>query len=68
MVRHTIPERCNKPARFYSVINGYRCCDDHHDGSPIIAESATVVGRCDYPMDGLGAAKYVPLNRANAPR
>lgn len=63
MVRHSIPKRCDKPAAWYSPANGYRCCAEHLDETVPMTHAGEVGpdgcrGPCDYPMDGLGAARY----------
>jgi hypothetical protein len=67
LARYSIPPRCDRPATALYA-NGYRACPTHvepvepgdrwpqmHDGP---------FGPCDYPMDGLGAARYVKAPRA----
>jgi hypothetical protein len=57
--RTSIPERCNRPA-WRDYPNGYRVCRDHAAmNDPDQRLSPDVLGPCDYPMDGLGAARYV---------
>lgn len=53
LARYVVPQRCNAPASCHAA-NGYRACPDH-----AIPETATAcaAGTCDYPMDGLGAAR-----------
>jgi hypothetical protein len=53
MPRHTVPERCDRPAIGFA--NAYRFCDEHVP--PGIIWESDYNGRCDYPMDGLGAAR-----------
>ena len=57
--RHSIPERCNRPAwRYYA--NGYRVCLNHsrpNDPNELRAENP--VGPCDYPMGNLECARYI---------
>jgi hypothetical protein len=57
--------RCNRPASYYSVSNGYRICRDH-----LVAEHASDLfyyeadcGPCDHPLDGMGAASYSKRER-----
>jgi len=60
MTRHSIPERCNRPAHRMAD-NGYRTCPDHaRINDPAFVLYENTVGPCDYPMDGLGAAPYAP--------
>ena len=54
--RHSIPERCNRPA-WRSYPNGYRVCWDHarvNDPDETLHENS--IGPCDYPRD----ARYEP--------
>jgi len=60
-VRHEIPERCNRPA-WRCYVNGYRLCSEHaYTYNDPTAKCEYSEGPCDYPMDGLGAARYEPL-------
>jgi hypothetical protein len=63
--------RCNRPAVAYSAVNGFRVCDlclkTIPDG-PVFYDCAEAgpppYGRCDNPIDGLGAASW--SNRLSA--
>jgi hypothetical protein len=58
-VRRQIPPRCNARASWIAV-NGYRACDEHARGVAGWTEDPDLHGRCDFPLDGLGAAKLEP--------
>ena len=63
MARHSIPERCNRPAHRMAD-NGYRLCPDHaRVNDPSFKLYPNTVGPCDYAMDDLAAARYVNPNR-----
>ena len=56
--RNTIPPRCDAPAWWVAPNNGYAMCKAHAaHGFPMIRCGNGV--KCDYPMDGKGAARYV---------
>jgi hypothetical protein len=66
-VRHVIPLRCDAPAIWYAPSNGYRLCRDCMDRGRapamlLLSEAGPHYGtdRCDWPTDGLGAARYIP--------
>ena len=44
--------RCNKPGKFFSVINGYRMCAEHFEYGGILppANEAAQMGPCDKPI------------------
>ena len=58
MPRNSVPARCNAPATLLYA-NGYRACLCHRDTASYPAEESRTVpyGPCDYPQDGLGAAR-----------
>ena len=54
--RYIVPTRCDATAVAYDDASGYRVCATHAyelQGHP---HTLSDCGRCDYPMDGLGAA------------
>ena len=60
-MRHSIPERCNRPA-WRDYPNGYRVCRDHalmNDPAQTLHDNP--IGPCDYPLDGLADAPFVQL-------
>jgi hypothetical protein len=64
-VRCSIPRRCNATALYFAP-NGYCLCREHWnlptERQDVVwqdlREFGPLVDRCDYPMDGLGAARY----------
>jgi len=71
-VRHSIPERCNKNAWYIVPENGMRLCLEHRpvlwpDDKEWESLAANMVGPCDYPMDGLGTARYERARGGLAP-
>lgn len=51
-----MPKRCDKPATAAMIKGGYRFCDEHPPTDTTGSEPAE--GPCDYPRDGLGAARH----------
>lgn len=65
MPRRTIPNRCNAPSLYYAPTNGYRSCDAHVLPGMLASSEAGPGphGPCDYPLDGLGCARYEAQRR-----
>ena len=68
MIRTTVPPRCNKPAWWATAKGFYRSCAEHFPPDSMMGTETWINahesgpdpwGPCDYPMDGLGAARYV---------
>jgi hypothetical protein len=58
-------KRCDNPATYVGVINGYRVCGDCYSRESdkalfqyIPASVDGPFGRCDRPVDGMGAASW----------
>lgn len=53
--RTSVPARCNARGVAYAA-NGYRMCEAHREPTDDTAGTFGT-GRCDYPLDGLAAAR-----------
>ena len=58
-------KRCNKPALWHSIANGYKVCRECYDkeGEHVLFERVSesygdLVVKCDRPVDGLGAMNW----------